>query len=580
MDLEVIKEKKQFLEDYYNKLFTTYDNLTAYYNLSFDIGKTPTDIELYVPATARKQIDTATNHIMGLGINVDMQFWSEAKKTKELVGLLCKFGKGFIEWLVRRGKINPLRSIVKNGFLYGVGYIKGPLYIPRLREAAVEEGMWTDILSSTFPFYFRSVHPRNVMYDPSEVPQYIIESFDRTVSSIKSVWPDWNQGSLGDTDTVTWWEYWTPQERQYFVEDDALLSGDDTRNPYGFLPYELVYGGFGIEGYDNDPEDIYVSLIAPALSSYKMEARAKTAIEYLFETNAYAKPSVAMPPGTDLLLTSTPGELDVIPEHYKYQIRDTAHINPDMWRWLGLLGQDQERIVPSSVGGMLQKGMTSGYMMSTSVGQARIEFDSIKKDLEKALSNVLQKVLIMIKDVVQEPVGITGNFVQGGVITIKPTDIDYTVQHYAVSLEAETPEEKDRRIALGIQLLLVPEQERGISTETIVKEYFGKDFEEELERILVNRSIQNPVVFEGLAIEALKEAGMQIALDLLQQGKLPSQVSNPNMQPGGVNGEQARVSDYTRSKQRLAPGTGEIGSEMEQQGVPNDQTIYANAGGR
>jgi hypothetical protein len=569
MDIELLKKKKTFLEGYYNSLFGTYDALTSYYNLDFPIGKTPAAVEIYRPATPRKQVDTAVNHVMALGIDVDMQFWSEAKKTKELVTLFKKFGSGFIEWLIRRGKTNPLRSICKNAFLYGVGYSKGPLYIPRLRDPQQPDEIWKDYLSSSFPFYFRSVHPRNVMFDPSEYPQYVIETFDRTVSSIKSVWPDWNQGNKEDTETVSWWEYWSPTERQYFVEDEPLLNGDDAQNTYGFLPYELVYGGFGIEADDSNPDDLYVSLIAPALSAYKMEARSKTAIEYLFETNAYSKLTLNRQPGDDLVITTDPGEPDIIPSDYGAAVRDTAHVNPDMWRWLGMLQQDQERIVPSTVGGGMSKGITSGYMMGTAIGQARVEFDAVKKDLEKMLSNMLQKTLIMIKNVVQEPVGITGNFVPGGSVTIKPTDIDETVQHFTVAFDAEAPEDKDRRIALGIQLLSIPEQERGISTESIVMEYFGKDYGEELERILVNRSIQNPLVFEGLAVEALKQTGMKAALDLLQQGKLPSQNTAQPLQPGqGVNGEQPRTNDYTRSKQRLAPGTGEIGSAPEQQGAP------------
>jgi len=572
MDIESIKKKKTFLENYYGGLFAKFDELDTYYDLSFGIGAIPSKAEVYTPATARRAIDTATDHVMSLGINVNMQLWSETKKAKDLISNFDKFGKATIDWMIRTGRYNIIRSVVKNMFLYGVGYLKGPLYIPRLREKGVEEEDWLGILSNTFPFYFRSVHPRNIMFDPAEYPQYVIESFSRTIGSIRAVWPDYNFGDRSDTEEVSWWEYWSPTERQYFVDENEILGGEDTKNPYGFMPYEIGYGGFGIESSDGAPESLIVSLIAPALSSYKAEARSKTAIQYLFETNAYSKIQLTEPPGEDLLITSEPGEPDVIPDHYKAQVRDTAHVNPDMWRWLGMVDADQQRVMPTSVQGMQGK-MTSGYQMGVSIGQARIGFDNTKKDIEKILAGVLNKMLIILKDVVQEPIGITGNFVEGGAVTLKPANIDYQIQHYAVNLDAETPEERDRRISLGIQLLSIPEAERGLSTESIITEYFGKDYDQELERILTSRAIHNPIVFEGMAMEAVKAAGMKIVLDLLQQGKLPSQ------QPGqNVNGELPRENDYLRAKKRLQPGTTELGSMPEMEGGRNEETVNAYQG--
>ena len=575
MDIKLVQEKKKYLEDYYGKLFATYDSLSSYYNLNFSVGKMPPDISIYVPPTARRHIDMATDHVLGLGINAKISLWSEAQKAKQLAGDLEIFGNAFIEWLKRNSKFNIIRSLVKHGFLYGMFCLRGPVYVPRLRPKKVsdmlpeDERKFNDMLSQTFPFHFRPVHPRNILIDPSEKPLYTIETIARTALSVKYSWPEWNPGSYKDTDLVNYWEYWDNNERQSFVDDKPILG--DTENEYGFIPYEIGYAGFGIESDTASPEDLIVSMISPCLNSYTAEARMKTAAQAHLEYNAFGRPTIEMEPGQDFEISSVPGDISVVPKGYNLRNEAPAQINPDFYRWMQLVQQDQQKILPDSMGGNAPKGIESGYGMGISVGQARIMLDGVKTDIEKVLSNILAKTLILVKNVVQEPVGITGSFVKGGAVTIKPNQIDPDVQHYEVTMEAELPEERDRRIMLGESLL----RTGALSWETICREYFGKDPEEERERMLVQAALDNPMVKEALAIAAVQNAGMTEVLSLIQQGKLPSQQvaqQGGSIQQGqGSNNTQQqtppRASDYSRNLERLNPGTGEQMSQPEMQGA-------------
>jgi hypothetical protein len=426
------------------------------------------------------------------------------------------------------------------------------------------------MLQQTFPFHFRAVHPRNLLVDPSERPLYVIETVSRTALSVKYSWPEWNQGSYKDTDVVNYWEYWDNLERQSFVDDKPILG--DTQNEYGFYPYEIGYAGFGIESDTGSPEDLIVSLIAPCLNSYTAEARMKTAAQAHLEYNAFGRPTVDMEPGEDFNVSSVPGDVSVSPKQYNLRNEAPAQINPDFYRWMQLVQQDMQKILPDSMSGGVPQGIESGYGMGISVGQARIMLDGVKSDIEKVLSNVLTKVMILVKNVVMEPVGITGSFVKGGAVTIKPNQIDPDIQHYEVTMEAALPEEKDRRIMLGESLL----RTGALSWETICREYFGKDPEEERERMLVQAALDNPMVKEALAIAAVQNAGMTEVLSLIQQGKLPSQQvaqQGGSIQQGqGSNNQQQqtppRSSDYTRNLERSQPGTGEQMSRPELQGAP------------
>jgi len=575
MDILQVKEKKTYLENYYNKVFSTFDSLTNYYNLSFDVGKLPADVSLYTPPTARRHIDTAVDHILGLGIRATMNLWSESQKAKVAAGDLELFGNAVIKWLQKQPRFNIIRSLVKHGFLYGMFCLRGPIYVPRLRPKAVkkmseeDEREFQDMLTRTFPFHFRPVHPKNILIDPGEKPLYVIEKSTRTALSIKYSWPDWNQGDLKDTDDVEYWEYWDNNEKQCFADDKEILSGEGIKNEYGFIPYEIGYSGFGLESDTADPADLIVSMISACLESYKAEARMKTAAQAHLEYNAFGRPVIDKKPDADFYLPSAPGEIAVAPQVYKLQNYAPAQINPDFYRWMSLVQQDQERVLPSAVAGDTS-GTTSGYQLGISVGQGRIMFDGVKKDLERVLANVLQKMLVLVKDVVMEPVGVTGGFVQGGVATIKPNQLDYDAQQYEVTIEAELPEEKDRRIMLGESLL----RTGALSWETICRDYFGRDPEEERGRMLVEAALENPMVKEALAIAAVQNAGMHEVLQLIQEGKLPSQQGNfaSQQQQGSNNTQQMtppREGDYNRKLQRSAPGTGEQMSIPEARGAGN-----------
>jgi len=559
---EIIELKNHLRDDTFGALRGQIDTLTNYYEQRMSLGKMPKDIEVYRSPKLRAQVDTAVDHIMALGERVTVPYWSEAEEEKNKAAKFERFGIATLQWINQHFRTK--RNCIKHGILYGMFARKGPIYLPRLAPTKTKGEKPSDYqekikdfekeLEITFPFHFKSAHPRNIYFDISDPPQYIIEFFSRTAISFKETWPEWNMGDSKPYDIVEGWEFWSPKQRAFFIADENILN---VPNVYGFIPYSLGFAGFGTESSEGKIEDLVVSMIAPALSAYKMESRMKTAISAGLEYGVYGRPTTSLPPGDDFKLANAPGEISTIPDVYKFRNEVPPQVTPDAYRWLGLIDNDEQTVMPNALQGTFAQGVTSGYMGAIGVGQARLRLDALKGEWENTSAAMLDRLLLLIKNVVRESVGLFAVLPEGkSMQTIRPTEINPRLHHFSVKLDAESPEDRDRRIMLGVRLFM----SKALSWETICKEYFNIEPTRERQRMLIEYALASPLIQQAIAYGAVQDAGMHEVLELLKDGKLEQ------IRPQG--GEQPRQTDYTRNQMRLEPGTDELGSQAEMRGAP------------
>lgn len=565
---EVVKIKDE-LEKYYAPLYTQFDILSDVYNQRMSLGKMPSDVEIYRPPTARKHIDAAVDHLMGLKQKVDVMVWSDSQEAGKMATELKRFGEGVLQWIDRSFRVSIRRSCYKNGFLFGMFVLKGPLYIPRIKPDGMEQEQFDASLKNTFPMLLKSIPPKTIIMSPTDPPQFIIEKYTKKAIAVKEAWPEWdgkdaNNKMYEDMDDIIWWEYWSADEKKFVVGDKPILEEE---NPYGFIPYEIGYGGFGVDSWDGKPEDLIVSLIAPAISTYKIESRNKTALSYGLEFGVWGRPSVDNDEG--VLWADAPGEMTVMPQSAGFQYLAPPQATPDVYRMIDMLRNDQNTVSPSTLQGIYPEGVSSGYMGAMSIGQARLQYDGLKSQWETAISRTLDKILTLTTDIIQEPIGINGLYAD----KFQVQSIDYkkiipAIMHYNVMLDGETPEQLSQRIMLGQRFLSMNPDTRGLSTQTIIEEFLGKDWETEQQRSAVEAIMRNPAVQMGMAQEAMKAWGMNELLKAIQQGQvqLPGQGQQRQTHPYEQNpnyGTQGRAQeDYMRTKQRLGP-TGETMSNPE-----------------
>jgi hypothetical protein len=336
-------------------------------------------------------------------------------------------------------------------------------------------------------------------------------------------------------------------------------------NPYGFVPYEIGYAGFGEESDELLPEDLIVSMIAPAYSAYKMEARLKTATQSLLEYEAFGRWVTEQKPGNDFVWSSTPGEVSQVPQHYNLRNLAPTKVSEDLWRFLAIVKEDTEKVQPSIMSGQWGKGMTSGYMGAMSVGQARLRLDALMRSWEDAMSRTLDHIIYLVKNVVQEPVGIIGNVVSGAnIITIKPNELKPGIMHFYVSMENETPEDRMQRYQMGMNL----QDRQGLSTRTIRHDFYRADPDYEETQCLIEDAMKDPNLRMQLAISIMQGAGMNEVLQMIQSGQ--TSPAAPNQQR-----QTMREADTgTRNLQREG-GRGELGSPAEE-GNNEAQPFYGS----
>lgn len=548
MEINDIIELKGQMDSYHGQRDKNFDTLTNYYEQNITFENMPSDVTVHRSPAARKQVDAALAHWMALNEKVTMPVYRETERTKTLVSQLIQYGDAYIKYVNTR-QMNLRRICGKHGFLYGTYAIKAPLYLPRMRptqrdgegkeEFKKREESWEKSLDESFPIIHRAVHPKNLLWDSLDNPSFIFEKYTRKSVSIKREWGDkFDDSKVKPGDNVNWWEYWDNEMFAFFVDTDMIETGE---NIYGYIPYVLGDAGFGLEGEDSKPEVRLAGLIAPALSAFHTEMRVITAIVNGIEYGVWGKQSVEQEPDDSLQISNKPGELSVIPKQFGYKIEPSPTVIKDAYAMLDICRNEQEMITPKSIMGVSEK-YTSGYANAIEVGEAKLGFGGMVESWEKTWSTILDRSLYLIKNVIMEPVGLTGNYSGKSVLTIKPDQIDTDTQHFYVVLDATTPEEKDRRIMLGLRM----QMSGAASYETICREFYGLDPNVETTRKMIEAALQSPMIQQAVAMEALNDAGMQQILDLIKQGQI--QPPQPQGQP-----ENFRNSDYTRTQMRESP---------------------------
>jgi hypothetical protein len=127
-----------------------------------------------------------------------------------------------------------------------------------------------------------------------------------------------------------------------------------------------------------------------------------------------------------------------------------------------------------------------------------------------------------------------------------------------------TPEEKSNREMMGLKMY----QARAISHETACEKYWDLDPEIESNRMLIEEALTSPMAKTAIAMEALKDAGMNQLIDMINQGKL----APPNPTQGSQ--ENFRTSDYLKNKnQEQNPNIQPMNTMPEQTGTSGNMNV-------
>lgn len=544
--VEELKTKLESYKNFYQTLHNNQIDIDAFYELTFDIG-IPPRYQKRMPSTARDWIDAGVRNFTLDNPKSRVYPRRGTQEARKQAGLIETF---YDFWLKK--DIREIKNAAKKVLIRGEGFLRinmddtyfgnyGGVPISKLSEEEIEE--YHDERLHHFPLYLTSPDPINVFASPAHdgmMPMDIFENFTITASEANALadrngW-GWHTDKKSDTE-IDWIAYHDPWWRCFLLDGEPVFSPEVQVNIFGFVPYVHFSSGSGQTSYQGKPEYLYRSLIYGKQDMLKMEARTLSMIDAINARYAWLRYVLRGNP--ELIKKYYPNGVPTDPDKLLIEIPDSLEIktlageNPPqgLFNEWGLL---QSLAAPPNVlGAVKPAGVYSGMLQEDLMSSAKSMYKDAFQNIEEALSVSMGMGARIVDRVYNFPVAIK-NFASEESKTylqIQPSDIK-GLYDCEVKLLAEPPEANDVRKALGKALW----QGGAISLHRFLTEYCDmseKEAEDEMAQIRAETAMNEPVVREVLAKDAMKQLGMNQQLAIINQIQ---QQANAMKRGGGGGG--------------------------------------------
>ncbi len=487
---EIIDYRKECETKYYKNFIDQIDTQWNYYNGNIE-WRLPDNVEKHIPPTAASVVDAAVDKIIAMRFKFTSPSYrdnptsnTKAQRRSDLVSRVFDFND-------RLQEVSLYRDILKHLILYGTAVFKGPLYIEEMwgEEPERKGGESKDDFEERYakwemrkkllcPLRILPAEPSTVFLEPAPEPRFCVEAYSMKMITIKSIYPHWvPPAPYKDWDDVDYVTYWDEEKRCCLIVTDPkgtsgrnsyitvpMLSEDDQKrisektqaykdwdwangfipNVYGYLPYTRIYSGLGTSTSRGLPEERSVGMLLRCLSALKNEARLETAIASQVETNAWRPYNIFYPEDVDpkdLKVEYGAGIANKFRNDIKVEPMQPNPMTSDIYQMLSIAkGEIEMGTISRSGMGMKTPGVYSGYHEQTIIAQTLANLRAFINPFVLGLSKVSSKILMAVD-------GLTGKL-----YNCTPSDIGgfYEV---IVDVDTRTPEEKQVRQQLGMQLL-------------------------------------------------------------------------------------------------------------------------------
>ena len=534
--LDQINARVEYVEEYYQEAHNQFDLDRTYLDRAFPID-VPKDVKAYYPPTAQIALDTGREHVPTNNPRIFVPKASDKPSAQEHKETLRKFYLGLLNRIVSESAISPLDVTVQDLFMTNTGVLK-ILYAP-VKAKADGSDEYETIKRNALPIRILSVPARNFYPDPSDVPEYVIEIYERSAAEIKAKYPNWERPKNASGEylkTVKWVEYHDAQYRCYLAAGEPILKQGVEKHGYGFIPYAWGFAGFGMETPDKDFSKRAQGIIRPLRKMLEEEA-------YLWSVNHEINKSLAWPTtyiiGAENLpeLEKKPGKIIPLPGNAKIHTDEPGALASGVLQELQMVRNEIfDKTAPRSIRGLPETGVRSGYDRSLMVMEARLRYGSVNTALGRITATILGHAARLLETKIKDD-GITiwgrepdrGEFE----MVVKGSAVK---GHYICYVEFAPAEVEDeyRRANTGAIL-----RERGIISKTRAQEKYAGiiDPEEEQVQIYADQISENllPVAIELAKTELTKEIMARQVKDgvALERTPTPEQVYGPRQRATG-----------------------------------------------
>lgn len=457
-----------------DELLTLYDESKQYFNAfhqacaleeDYYLGRrkvpAPEGIDTVWPATAAAIINVATDHVDVNNLAIDVP---SAPRSRARAERIKKFYQG--AWLAIKKPV--LRTVVRQSFLYGIGFMKDMFNADRWPdapkfedfgddEAAYKEALqaFMDLRCITWPIEVDTIKPTNLIWDDSRARmKWVMEFYERPVREMMRRYPEWTPTAEEQrTGFTIWREYWDEEWCIYIAGQEIVW---ENRHGYGHLPYTPIIPVQSYTFEDGPPQERYRGLMRPVHELLDEEARLTVQINSIIRTTAYRTLDFRGPEQQARKAAEEYelfGGKNILPPTVEVALSPMSQVPPDLYQQLGVVQTMIEQATfPNVIRGVRPRGVSAGFALSVLAGMGRLVFQGVADGLRHAVEQVNSKMAMLVVNKVRGRITVYARseihqFDQ----TIEPDDIRSMYEN-SVMIKAEAPEESERTSLLAMRL--------------------------------------------------------------------------------------------------------------------------------
>jgi len=563
--LAELETRRAELELYYGGLRKRWLEDEAYYEGEFLVPLPKGMGHKPVPGTGRNAVDIPAQQIITDDPMVRRKRDAHGERAQGHDDKVEAFYKALLARAEHTASTPPTHEATRQALLRGMTWLTGPfIHADRLKAGDSNWITW-DIED-----------PTEVLAEPGDDPSEVFITYETTVAEMlqkarknqlfagfrsegRSLtdnvtvikWYGYDQTESGDWDewvSYAWWE----KEKQEWIRAPI-------KTIYRDIPYIPVYSGYGRRSSGAKPEQVAVSILNKQVKSMLVEQSA--AFGRLGGAVAasvwgqWAAPDETT--ASQVVLSGDPLTVMIIPPGVtRIEAPPPA---AGAVQYLQMVNEELERTLFSGViRGERPTGVGTAAGLAILSGQARLKFGPPLRLLEAGLSKLLSRVGPILETLTK--LGNEQFEIDGHTIKISDFGGDYSAD---VKLMTEAPEDRDRKVALGLQLL----QSERFPEEDIYADYFGK----ENYRLALKKRMKEKVLLSDEVAQLVKEGvglARQVALAKMQR-------DSEQGQGGFAGGVDMLASMNAQARQLRATQPGTMG-QVEQPGSFQDMVSAQN----
>jgi len=461
---------------------------------------------------SRTMVEEVSAHIRPSSVSIHFEPLGKSDKSKQQADKLEELSYALLNRWAFTKALSPLSEAGKNVCIYGLSGLR-TLYD---REAwgnppekgageskedfEYREALWEAERSTTLPLVISAIDPLNMLPPVGETtPTDMIEFYKVQPSVLMAEFPDYKNADpyKGEVDFTT---YFDKDSWLYIAGNEKTRTENlrDPTNPYGLVPYTLVWSGLGKNSPYGKPEQRAVGLIYPVINQIKEKSRALTSVSIILQVSAIGRWRLRNAPAGGLKVGLAPGDVTELETDTELEPWPLLPVSPDLYNMVLYMDQEIERMWGAKLlSGDRPAGVTSAIFEEILLERGEKLYRTLINSMESAYADVLAQSLFLLENVVKQK--IPG-------IHIRPEEIR---GYYRPEVTFKYEDIAKKRLRSIIASML---KARGlIDFETAHgKDYLDSANISAIRRGLIkDRLFEDPALIQMLAREIAKEMGIE-----------------------------------------------------------------------